>query len=79
MKNAKIKQGRKKIKGDLDLTFGRQQNLEQMGNDITVTKFLDSSSNDTSVTKFLNAPNDTSVTKFLDTAQNDVTVTKFLS
>jgi hypothetical protein len=49
--------------------------LDQVADDISVTKFL--AENDVTVTKFLDqAADDIAVTKYL--AENDITVTKFL-
>ena len=45
---------------------------------MTVTKFLDQVADDISVTKFLNKSTDPTLIKFLKQAEDDIAVTKFL-
>ena len=48
-------------------------------NDISVTKFLDQAEDDIAVTKYLAQKNDITVTKFLENIQGDLGSAKFLA
>lgn len=47
-------------------------------NDVTVTKFLDQAQDDIAVTKYLNMSQDPVLLKFLQQAEDDIAVTKYL-